>query len=299
MRRIIKKIIQVFLKVITYVAPKENMSSHLYRIRLYILDEFHKMIMQRVRMEAYKGHTLKFIVPNVLSDWRAQTFATKEPETLEWIDSMLEESVLWDVGANVGLYSLYAAKSLGVKVFAFEPSVFNLELLARNAYENKLQDKICIVPMALSDKTNFNSMHITTTDWGGALSTFGEAFGWDGKKINHNFQFKTIGITMDDAVAHLNLPLPNFIKMDVDGLEHLILLGGQKVLSQVESVLIEVNDNFIEQADGVNKILTNAGLKLVDKKRSLEEFSQDENIQAQDASQTREWAAFNQIWKRT
>ena len=96
---------------------------------------------------------------------------------------------------------------------------------------------------------------------------------------------------MDDAVAHLNLPLPNFIKMDVDGLEHLILLGGEKVLSQVESVLIEVNDNFIEQADGVDKILTNAGLKLVDKKLSLEEFSQDANIQAQ--------AAFNQIWKRT
>jgi len=75
-----------------------------------------------------------------------KVFATKEPETLEWIDRIPEKSVLWDIGANVGLYSCYAAKARGCRVFAFEPSVFNLEILARNIFLNQLTDQITIVP---------------------------------------------------------------------------------------------------------------------------------------------------------
>jgi len=290
MKQIIKNIIKSLLKYLVSIKPKNDMSSHIYRTRLYLLGQIQKLMMQRVRKEAYKGHILEFVAPNYLSDWRAQTFSSKEPETLEWIDKMPDDSIIWDIGANIGIYSLYAAKVKEAKVFAFEPSVFNLELLARNTYKNNLQDKICIVPIALSDKTNFNDMHLGITEWGGALSTFGEDFGWDGKKINENFKYKTIGVSMDDAVHHLNIPLPNFIKMDVDGLEHIILLGGDNVLRNVQSILIEVNDNFKEQADEVNKILSNAGLELIDKKLSINEFSE--------ASELQSHSAFNQIWKR-
>ncbi len=290
MKRFIKSTIQFLIKRVIFFAPQKNMSSNLYRIRLFVLVQFQKLMMQRVRMEAYNGQILKFIAPNYLADWRAQTFATKEPETLDWIDSMPDECILWDIGASVGIYSLYAAQSKDAKVFAFEPSIFNLELLARNISHNKLHEKICIVPIALSNKTNFNTMHMTSTDMGSALSTFGEVFGWDGEEIDHNFSFNTIGITMDDAVLHLKIPFPNYIKIDVDGLEHLILLGGQKVLEQVEGVLIEVNDNFIEQAEGVEKALIDSGLILVDKRHSSYEFSDDSHEQAH--------SAFNQIWKR-
>src|SRR6516225_6500482 len=44
-----------------------------------------------------------------LALWRARTLLAKEPETIEWIDSFRAGDVFWDVGANVGLYSLYAA----------------------------------------------------------------------------------------------------------------------------------------------------------------------------------------------
>jgi hypothetical protein len=146
MKKVIKSFIQFLLRRIIFFAPQKNMTSHLYRIRLFVLVQFQKMIMQRTHIQVYNGQILKFIVPNYLSDWRAQTFSTKEPETLEWIDSMPEHCVLWDVGANIGIYSLYAAQSKGAKVFAFEPSIFNLELLARNIHTNKLHKKICIVP---------------------------------------------------------------------------------------------------------------------------------------------------------
>ena len=290
MKIAIKSFIQFLLRGVFFFAPQKNMASNFYRIRLFALGQFQKMMMQRVRIQAHKGQILKFIAPNYLTDWRAQTFSTKEPETLDWIDSMPENCILWDVGANIGIYSLYAAQSKSAKVFAFDPSIFNLELLARNIYLNKLQEKICIVPIALSDKTNFSAMHMTTTEMGGALSTFGESFGWDGEEINDNFTFSTIGVTMDDAVSYLKIPAPDYIKIDVDGLEHLILLGGQKVLGQVNGVLIEVNDNFIEQAEGVTKALISSGLTLIDKKHSAYEFASDLDLQSN--------SAFNQIWKR-
>ena len=53
--------------------------------------------------------------------------------------------------------------------FAFEPSVFNLEILARNIALNNLGDLVSIVPFALSDRNGMNEMKLTSTEWGGAL----------------------------------------------------------------------------------------------------------------------------------
>ena len=91
-----------------------------------------------------------FANPNRLCVNRARYFSEKEPETLEWIDKIEVGAVLWDIGANIGLYSVYAAKTRSCLVFAFEPSVFNLEFLARNIYMNNLSNNIVIVPLALS-----------------------------------------------------------------------------------------------------------------------------------------------------
>lgn len=137
------------------------------RIGRYILDQVVNTAMETIDTVTHDGLTIKIVTPNALCDWRAKTFSSKEPETLEWIDSFLEGSILWDIGANIGLYSLYAAKKMNCRVWAFEPSVFNLELLARNIYENDLTEKICIVPVALCDRLATSQMLMTTTQWGG------------------------------------------------------------------------------------------------------------------------------------
>ena len=93
-------------------------------------------ILQTAMAETYainRGeNTYFFSIASPLLRLRAETFLTKEPETLEWIDRMNEGAVLWDIGANVGIYSVYAAVSKRANVIAFEPSIFNLEFLARN-----------------------------------------------------------------------------------------------------------------------------------------------------------------------
>ncbi len=243
-------------------------------------------VMHRVYNVSHNELKLKFAVPNIINRYRAESFSSKEPETLEWIDRIPDGAVLWDIGANVGLYSVYAAKRKNCRVFAFEPSVFNLELLARNLFLNGLQEKVVILPLALSNSLGSSMMNMTMIDWGGACSTFGKDVGWDGKSINNIFAFRTFGITMDQALSLLDLPVPDFIKMDVDGIEHFILQGGPQTLDSVQGILVEINDDFIEQAEQTKISLEAAGLHLLEKKHS--ELIENSKYKS----------TFNQIWVR-
>jgi hypothetical protein len=76
------------------------------------------------------------------------------------------------------------------------------------------------------------------------------------------FEYQTCGMRMDDVCAQLGLAQPDYIKIDVDGIEHLILSGGAGVLRQVESVLVEINDDFAQQAEQSSQLLRQAGLIL-------------------------------------
>jgi hypothetical protein len=86
---------------------------------------------------------------------------------------------------------------------------------------------------------------------------------------------------MDKAVRLLGIPPPRFIKIDVDGIEHLILRGGLETLKNVESVMIEIDDEFVDQCEETTRHLSNSGLYLL-KKCGLNSGKQ-----------------FNQWWVRT
>lgn len=231
------------------------------RIGEAVLEAVIQGSMDKAQGVSSRGMSLRFAVPNRINRFRAKSFATKEPETLDWIDQLPEGCTLWDVGANVGLYSIYAAKKRECRVVAFEPSVFNLELLARNLFLNGLQSRVSLVPLALSDKLEQSQLRMTTTEWGGALSSFGQNFGWDGQALDQIFSFPTLGISMDEGISLLRLPGPDFIKMDVDGIEHMILRGGVGVLSRIQGILVEINDGFEEQGKEAEQILKAAGLR--------------------------------------
>ena len=258
------------------------------RLGRLISETVIKDVMRNERSVIHNNIHLTFTVPNQLNHFRIDTFSTKEPETLEWIDSFPDNSILWDIGANVGLYSIYAAKAKNCNVVAFEPSVFNLELLARNIFLNNLNKQIIIFPLPLTSKLGPNKMSLTTMEWGGALSSFGENYGWDGKPINDIFTFNTFGFSMDQAISIMKLPQPDYIKMDVDGIEHIILAGGKTILKNIKSILVEINDNFDVQSKKSKYYLENAGLVL-EKKLHSEMF---------DNSPFGFSNTYNQIWVR-
>jgi FkbM family methyltransferase len=233
---------------------------------------------------------INFCTPNGWARVRAETFSDKEPETLEWIDGFQTGTVLWDIGGNLGLYSLYAAlKDRNAKVFTFEPSVFNLEIMTRNIVLNNLQQQITIMPLALSEMSGTDTLHMSTMAWGGAMSTFGQNYGHDGKKMNEVFSYRLPSCSLDDLGGYFDIDKPNAIKMDVDGIEHLILKGGKSILRspQLKTMLIEVNDEFAEQRDTVKYLLEEAGWKLKDKLHA-EWVEKSESVTS----------TFNQIWLR-
>jgi FkbM family methyltransferase len=270
-----------FIKSITVTLTLKLGATRIGRV---IMETLLNQAMDRSIKVFHKDIELIFSTPNPLTAWRAATFSEKEPETLEWIDNMETGSILWDIGANVGLYSIYAAKSVNATVFSFEPSIFNLELLGRNICNNKVDKNISIVPIALSNTNGFNFMRHTTMGWGGALSGFGTEINQDGNKLNSIYQYKTLGFKPDDLLKTDILIQPDHIKLDVDGIEHLILAGSQKILKHTKSILVEINEDFSTQNELARKILLDAGFQQTITRQSVYNLK-DQNIS-------------NQIWVR-
>ena len=113
-----------------------------------------------------------------------------------------------------------------------------------------------------------------------------KSFGHDGETIKKVFEFRTLGISMIDAVERLKIRQPDYIKMDVDGIEHIILAGGLPVLKSVKSILIEINDNFDAQAKEAKSILEEADFSLKEKRHA--DFF--------DHVETAAKHTYNQIW---
>ena len=278
---VIKKFVQTVLAGLVSLLDKSKAGRFLFRKIL-------ARAMHETEVMHRDGMTLRIAAANPLHGLRARTLFTKEPETLEWIDRMQPGAVLWDVGANVGVYTVYAAVARQAKVVAFEPSVFNLEFLARNINNNDILDRVTIVPLPLSDCTKINEMRLSSSEWGGALSTFGETYDGNGDPLVQILGYLMPGLTMDDAKKLFSLVQPEFIKIDVDGIEALILAGGEEVLTGARSVLIEINDDFESQAVNCELILRRQGFTLTEKRQS--DFESRENDS--------HFMTFNQIWMR-
>jgi FkbM family methyltransferase len=233
---------------------------------------------------------MTFATPNALCRFRAASFSYKEPETLQWIDKYGGSGAFFDIGANVGLYSIYYAMSHPNTVYSFEPSVLNLALLARNIGLNNKSDQVTIVPNPLTSHNLVSDMQLTSLDAGGAMSTFGELYGHDGKPIEQLMRYATTGYSLDFLLTQGVVPEPPaLIKIDVDGIEHLILGGAVETLKcdSIRSILIEVNDVFALQANAVDALLRGANFALVEKRHSA--MFEDSEYST----------SYNQIWVRS
>ena len=196
-------------------------------------------------------------VPNELTLYRANTFSTKEPETLNWIDNFGGEGPFYDIGANIGIYSLYHAKLYDTPVYAFEPSYFNLVNLAKNINLNNLTDRIIIISNPLFESNVMANFNMESIEEGAAHSTFNEEYNYQGNPLNVKFKYKTLGVSLDHLLKYNLITPPSLIKIDVDGIEHLILNGAKSVLKNIrlKSILVEVHSKFEELELSVSKVL--------------------------------------------
>ncbi len=168
-------------------------------------------------------------------------------------------TIVWDVGANVGMYSEIFAQAAGPQgqVFAFEPSPRNRAALAANV---AALPTVTIMPMALG--ATAATMKFLETDI--ELGDHGVT-----SRISDAGNVEVAVQTGDALVASAAAPVPHFIKIDVEGFELDVLQGMRALLARPELSTVAIEVHFGElaargQADApaqIEKIVAASGLK--------------------------------------
>jgi FkbM family methyltransferase len=192
----------------------------------------------------YPGGAIRLVV-DAESERPRLDSCIKEPETVAWIERYVRPGdVVFDVGANVGAYSLVADRATGgtAQIYAFEPSFSTYAQLNRNVALNGSQGRIVPLLLALSDVNALVTFHYSSLAPGTALHTLGDAVDQLGQPFRPAFSQPVMTYRMDDLIACFDLPTPNHIKLDVDGLELQVLRGANGALANpaLRSVLVEV-----------------------------------------------------------
>ena len=290
------KILKIFRYLLQFPLIVLNFIGNIYADLLLLIDRRNysaswQQILQK-SIDRYKSKniivsknpekSIRFYTPSLIASYRAKTIFTKEPDTINWLNKNGSKyDCLFDIGANLGLYSIYYAKKFDAKVFSFEPSFKNLELLAKNIKLNSLQENITVISNPLTDKFLISKYFQGDFKAGAAEASFDNKRYEKEHEINNKYtnkekekiSYNTLGISIDNLIDKNLIDLPKLIKIDVDGNEIEILNGCTNLLEKDKkiSILIEtrpITEKIVEQK------LINHGFRKVE---SLEHNSIWEN----------------------
>jgi len=193
---------------------------------------------------------MRFALQSQLALYRVSSFETKEPETVKWISGFSEDDVFVDIGANMGLYTIFASVFARARVFSFEPESQNYALLNRNIQLNKVADRVVAWCCALSNERKFDRLYMAQTHAAGSGHEFGAEVTPELKPARALFAQGSMSITLDDLVKEGAVPQPRHVKIDVDGFEHLVVAGALNTFENryLSSVLIEISPHLDQHA---------------------------------------------------
>lgn len=163
----------------------------------------------------------------VASAYKRWNSVEKEPFTVAWIErSLRANDVFYDVGANVGAYTLVAAVAApAARVVAFEPAFDNYTALCRNVILNGVGDRVTVLPVALGAATRLTPLALRALGAGTARHAVGESVPFTPVSTQVVLEFR-----LDDLAEMFDLPTPTHLKLDVDGGEARVLAGAARIL---------------------------------------------------------------------
>lgn len=185
--------------------------------------------------------------------WRARTMLEKEEGTVRWIrGSVRPGEVFYDIGANIGLYTLLAGKRVGRQgmVYAFEPHVANVQSLLYNVSQNELAGHVKIMSCALGDQEGFFDFNYYAAQPGTSMSQLHDTRDSDDRQFQPVFAEYKYAATIDGLIAQGSIRPADHIKIDVDGNELLIVRGMRALLSSAKppkTVQVEINARHKQQ----------------------------------------------------
>ena len=215
------------------------------------------------RIETRHG-PLTFVTTHPQALQYPREFETREPETIAWIDGFDTPCRFWDIGANIGVFSIYAGLRTDIEVRAFEPAAASYAALCRNIEANRLDERVWAYCLALGDRTELGRLYLSATNAGSVFNAFESTEDCFGNEIAPVFRQGVIGFSIDGFRQQFGLPAPNYLKIDVDSIEERILEGGRQTLRDPElrSVLIELEAKETVRNSRLIEALEAAGFQL-------------------------------------
>lgn len=212
-----------------------------------------------------RGKRMRFAMTGPSSKKRLRTLFSKEPITLAWIDSFADGETFFDIGANIGMYTIYAAATRAAKVCAFEPEALNYAELNKNIFLNDLHGQVLGYCAAVSDLDKADRLLLSDFGVGISYHDFQEnswkedkrfADDWSVSKDDRRVQ-GCVGFRLDSLLGQ-GLPVPQHIKIDVDGLEHRVIDGMLATLAmpELKTVLVEINFDNPKNLAVVDRLLS-------------------------------------------
>lgn len=164
--------------------------------------------------------------------WHRPMFFDKHERSL-FCNAITPGSVVLDVGANIGIYTLLAAKR-GARVFAIEADPRNVEMLRHHVHLNGFDRRVTILPIAVGEKEDMATIYRYPGNWG------------------HSNLFEGVEPVQVQCrtIDSLDLPPIDVCKMDIEGSELRALRGMRETLSRSPrmKMLIEYAEGFGETA---------------------------------------------------
>jgi len=255
LRILLKKILpySFYLKIYEFYLiirhPKKEIPNYILKKKYFVTDNQNK-----------KLFSLRLMGGAILG--RGTTFYSKEPETVNWIKKFEKNSIFFDVGANIGIFSLFAAK-LKHNVISFEPESHNFAALNININDNKFEKEIISYPISIDERMSISKLNIFQFRFGGSGHSFERSINSQGNEFETSHTQGSISITLDKFCEETKI-LPDYIKIDVDGNELRVINGMKNLLAtkKIKSILIELDTTFNEHRDVVN-IMKTFNYKLV------------------------------------
>jgi FkbM family methyltransferase len=152
----------------------------------------------------------------------------------------------YDIGANIGVFTLIAAQHTGAqgKVFAFEPHSATFARLLDNIAMNNLQQVVVACNFALNDKDGFFPFNYSSCEAGTSDSQLSSVLGFSGVEYQPEISELKYAVSIDSLIGSGEFAAPHHIKIDVDGNELPILRGMNKLLIGPErprTIQVEIN----------------------------------------------------------
>lgn len=223
----------------------------------YVKKQFALLMYRLRRLDKLRGRTQGVLVQALLDEWltvdtprgpvsfvamgktaagRMNAILTKQPATIEWIDSFEPNGVFWDVGANVGVFTLYAGLRRDTRIVAIEPAAVNYFTLAANCEANRLGDLADCLLVGVGRNRQVGRLEVS--QFSGARSfkfTDGE---------RQPTRQAALVLPLDTLIEDFDLPCPNYIKIDVPAMTEAIIEGGSRTWQrpEVRSIHVEASD---------------------------------------------------------